>query len=152
MTIAHYLISFFIAIPALLPQDNKKVVLFVCEHGSAKSIVAAAYFQKMAAKEGLQVKTISRGTNPDEIVPEKINQILTEDGFARHSAKPEKLVQKDLNAADYVVMFSSFPPDLTKPGQVENWNIPSFEGGYPIARDSIVINVERLIQKIKNHK
>lgn len=106
----------------------------------------------MVSKAGLEVQTTSRGTNPDEAVPEKINQLLTGDGFERHSAKPLKLVQKDLNDADYVVMFSPFPADLTKPSRLESWNIPSFEAGYPVARDSIVNNVKRLIAKIKEDK
>ncbi len=29
-------------------QDAEPVVVFVCEHGSAKSVVAAAYFNQLA--------------------------------------------------------------------------------------------------------
>lgn len=41
-------------------------VLFVCEHGSAKSVVAAAHFNRLAEQRGLPFHAISRGTAPDE--------------------------------------------------------------------------------------
>src|SRR5688572_249911 len=45
-------------------------VLFVCEHGSAKSVVAAAHFNRIAADRGLPFRAISRGTAPDpEMAP-----------------------------------------------------------------------------------
>ncbi len=45
-------------------------ILFVCEHGSAKSVVAAAHFNRIAAARGLPFRAISRGTVPDaEMAP-----------------------------------------------------------------------------------
>ena len=37
-------------------------ILFVCEHGSAKSVVAAAHFNQIATARGLPFRAISRGT------------------------------------------------------------------------------------------
>ena len=34
-------------------------VLFICEHGSAKSVVAAAHFNQIAADRGLPYRAIS---------------------------------------------------------------------------------------------
>ena len=34
---------------ALVSQTESKTVLFVCEHGAAKSVVAAAHFNRLAA-------------------------------------------------------------------------------------------------------
>ena len=39
--------------------------MFVCEHGAAKSIIAAAEFERMAKLQGLNFTIISRGTTPD---------------------------------------------------------------------------------------
>ena len=40
-------------------------VLFVCLHGAAKSVVAAAHFRKLTAQRGLAVEAAAAGTEPD---------------------------------------------------------------------------------------
>jgi hypothetical protein len=45
--------------------DPKPTVVFVCEHGSAKSVIAAVEFKRMAKENGLDVNVLTRGTNPD---------------------------------------------------------------------------------------
>ena len=52
-------------------MNEGPVVLFVCEHGSTKSTVAAAHFNKLAGERGLKLRAVSRGTNPDEEVAPK---------------------------------------------------------------------------------
>lgn len=45
-------------------------VLFVCLHGAAKSVLAAADFERLAAERGLDLVADSAGTEPDpEIAP-----------------------------------------------------------------------------------
>ena len=45
-------------------------VLFVCLHGAAKSVLAAADFERMAKVRGLPISAESAGTEPDaEIAP-----------------------------------------------------------------------------------
>ena len=39
-------------------------IIFVCEHGAGKSVIAAAYFNKLAAERGLPDRAIYRGANP----------------------------------------------------------------------------------------
>ena len=39
-------------------------VIFVCEHGAAKSVIATAYFNKLAAERGLKARATYRGVNP----------------------------------------------------------------------------------------
>ncbi len=46
--------------------SDTPVVIFVCEHGAAKSIIAAAYFNKLAQDRKIKVRAIARGTHPDE--------------------------------------------------------------------------------------
>ena len=45
-------------------NQNSKIV-FVCEHGAAKSVIAVAYFNKLASEAKLEFHAIARGTNPD---------------------------------------------------------------------------------------
>src|SRR4029453_11092962 len=41
-------------------------VVFVCEHGAAKSVVATAYFNKLAAERGPPFRATFRGTAPQD--------------------------------------------------------------------------------------
>ena len=41
-------------------------VIFVCEHGAAKSVLATAYFNKMAADKHLPYRAAFRGVNPQD--------------------------------------------------------------------------------------
>lgn len=142
-------LPFLFVTSAYTQAQNQKTVLFICEHGSAKSVVAAAHFNRIAEKDGLPVTAICRGTNPDEVIPEKINKLLQGDGFPSHNGKPVRLTSTDLETADYVVAFSPVPSTFGDTQKVESWSIPSFEAGYPTARDSIIHNIERMIQRIK---
>ncbi len=49
-------------------KETTKTILFVCEHGAAKSVVAAAYFNRLAEEKGLNYKTVFRGTKPDSLL------------------------------------------------------------------------------------
>jgi arsenate reductase len=150
MTKLHFILFYTMApvVASAQPQEQK-TVLFVCEHGSAKSVVAASHFNKIAKSEGLNVKAFSRGTNPDKTIPHKITQFLAEDKLPEYSNAPEQLMLIDVTSADYVVTFIQLPDSLDK-SIVELWRVPSFESGYPAARDSIVNKIHELIVKIKS--
>ncbi len=45
-------------------QNHDRMVVFVCEHGSAKSVIAAAFFDKLARERGLTLRAVARGTQP----------------------------------------------------------------------------------------
>ena len=148
--IAALLLLSIMTTPGFTQDKGGKTILFICEHGSAKSVVAAAHFNRIAEKEGLRVKAISRGTNPDAAVPDKINGFLNDDGFPNYTSKPIQLTPEDIKSADYVVAFSTIPTSYGNPGKIESWKVPSFEAGYTVSRDSIVHNIERIIKRIRN--
>ena len=51
-------------------MSPSRSVLFVCLHGAAKSVLAAADFERLAAERGLAITADSAGTEPDpEIAP-----------------------------------------------------------------------------------
>lgn len=53
-------------------SGGKPTVVFVCEHGSAKSVIAAAEFKRMAKEKGLDLNILARGTNPDATMSKKL--------------------------------------------------------------------------------
>lgn len=138
------------AVTSVLGQDTSKTILFVCEHGSAKSIIATAHFNRLAKAEGINVRAISRGINPDSTIPKAINDHLIADGLKRHIGDPIQLTDSDLNNSEYVIVFNPLPQKYNQSGNITHWNIPSFEAGYPVAKDSILTNIKRIIDKIKS--
>ncbi len=123
-------------------------VLFVCEHGSAKSVVAAAHFNRIAAERGLPFRAISRGTVPDpEMAPAAVEGLLG-DGLKPADPAPAKLAQSDLDAAVRVVTFCDLPPDLKAATPVERWDVPPVSTQYAESREAMLVLLERLLLEL----
>lgn len=131
-------------------MDREPVVLFVCEHGSAKSTVAAAYFNRLAKERGVKLRAISRGTNPDPEVAPKALKGLEADGLASGAAKPQLLSAADTAGAVRVVTFCELPKDFKTSAPVERWDdIPPVSEDYGRSRAAIVERIKRLLEELK---
>jgi protein-tyrosine-phosphatase len=128
--------------PATRPR-----VLFVCQHGAAKSVVGAAYFRKLAAARGLPIGAAAAGTEPDAELGPRAVKGLAGDGLAAAPARPRPVTLYDLQSATRVV---SFGCDVTpKAGvTVDQWDVPAVSDGYETARDRIVEKVDRLVAEL----
>jgi arsenate reductase (thioredoxin) len=138
---------------ALLAADAPKVV-FVCEHGAAKSIMAAAEFRKLARDRGFQVQVLSRGTIPDAEIAAGVKSGLQADGLDAGMPKPLKVTAPDLAGAARVV---SFGPDLSallpKGVKALDWSsAPSPSKDYRAARDHIRRQLQDLFQELEASK
>jgi len=52
-------------------------VLFVCLHGAAKSVLAAAEFERLARAQGVEARAVFAGTEPDaQIAPVVVARLL----------------------------------------------------------------------------
>lgn len=122
-------------------------VLFVCRHGAAKSVVAAAHFRRLASARGLALDAVATGTEPDaELGPGAVKGLASE-GLRATPDRPRPVTLHDLATATRVV---SFGCDVTpsKGQQVDQWDVPNISDGYGPARDRIVANVERLVSEL----
>src|SRR3989454_7062849 len=72
----------------MVTQQGK--VLFVCLHGSAKSLIAAEYFNRLAAARGLGARATSAGTEPDDVIPPRVIQGLRADGIDVEGRRPQR--------------------------------------------------------------
>ncbi len=90
-------------------MDQGQVIVFVCEHGAAKSIVAAAYFNCFAQEKGLPWQAIARGTSPTEELSLQAVEGLSKDGLPPTESKPQKLSSADVQSAQRVVAFCELP-------------------------------------------
>jgi protein-tyrosine-phosphatase len=120
-------------------------VLFVCLHGAAKSVVAAAHFRALAGAQGVGLTAVAAGTEPDpELSPATVKG-LAEDGLIPAPGRPRPVTLHDLRTATRIVTFGC---DVTAPlGQpVERWDdVPAVGDGYDGARTKIVERLRRLV-------
>jgi protein-tyrosine-phosphatase len=134
-------------------STEAQVVVFVCEHGSAKSVVAAAHFNKLARERNLNLRAVSRGTNPDaEIAPRALDG-LKSDGLAVGAEKPEQLSKADVDRAIRVIAFCELPEAFHNGDSVEQWeDVPPVSEDYDKARDRMVERIRRLLDELKSAK
>src|SRR5438067_13273411 len=78
-------------------------VVFVCEHGAAKSVIATAYFNKIAAERGLRMRAVYRGVNPQAELSVGALKGLRDDGLKTPDLKPSPISQTDVDAATVIV-------------------------------------------------
>ncbi len=124
-------------------------VVFVCERGSAKSLVAASLFDRMARERGVAVRAVSRGTVPDESVPPAIVSALRDEGIDVGEFRPRALTEAEVAAALKVVAIGvDMGPLATRAGdKVERWDdIPPVSTSYGGAREAILARLELLLR------
>src|SRR6266581_641898 len=85
------------------PEVNASTVVFVCEHGSARSVIAAAHFNRLASEKGLPFRAVSRGKNPDNTIPASIKDALATDGLDAGASQPKAVTEEDMRKAGRVV-------------------------------------------------
>src|SRR3984893_14974805 len=74
--------TFTVTLAGAAPRsDRPATVVFVCLHGSVKSQMATAHFNRIAQERGLQFVAISRGIAVDSAVPASIREGLAVDGL-----------------------------------------------------------------------
>ena len=130
--------------------NQAPIVLFVCEHGSAKSVVAAAHFNRLAGERDLNLRAVSRGTDPDEEIAPGALKGLRADGLELNGEKPERLSEDDLTGAVRVVTFCQMPEAYSDTGAVEHWSdVPPVSEDYDKARDAIVGRITNLLDELR---
>lgn len=129
-------------------MSQDPVIIFVCEHGAAKSVVAAAYFNHFVQQTGMDLHAIARGTNPDKELSLQAVQGLMEDGLPTPESSPQKLTQAEMQSAQRVVAFCQIADEYQQGTTIEYWNdIPPFSESYEKARDTIIKRIRHLLNR-----
>ena len=136
------------------PAAQAPTILFVCEHGAAKSVVAAAHFNKRAAEAGLPFRAVSRGTVPDPSVPARITEGLKSEGLSVPPGfVPAGVQTGDIKTAARVVTFDVVLPASADPARSAKWDgLPAFSDGYGPASAAILTKVDALIRELQTAK
>ncbi|MFL6603633.1 MAG: hypothetical protein ACJ8R9_20220 [Steroidobacteraceae bacterium] len=127
-------------------EAGQKVV-FVCEHGSVKSLIAASYFNRSAQAHGLLYHAIARGTAPEPRVPLSVQKGLHAIEVDVSSYVPQLFQASDVEGASLVVSFDQDIDGLVG-GKVRHlkWDrLPAVLTNYPRGRDAIVAQIDSLI-------
>jgi arsenate reductase (thioredoxin) len=135
--------------------ERAATVVFVCEHGSVKSLIAMEWFNKAAARRGLKHRAISRGMAPDVSVPKGIVEKLRGDGFAVENFTPARLSTTDLSSAERVVSIGAEVGSVMKGSRVKvvAWNdIPLASENYAASRDAIVKRIDALLSELEKRE
>jgi protein-tyrosine-phosphatase len=137
------------------PEVNASTVVFVCEHGAAKSVIAAAHFNRLASELKLPYRAVARATNPDDAVAPAVRSGLAAEGLDVGAWKPKAVSEEDITRAARVVSLATDLPQRTPSvkRKLLEWNdIPSVSQDYTAARAAIVREVENLVTKLAAEK
>lgn len=152
-----------VAVVAVLTVDATRAaepppirqVLFVCEHGNVKSLMAATYFNELARSRGLPFRAVSRRLAPDSnTVPEFVKAPLAAEGFDVSTFRPQRLTAGDISASARVIAIGTeLPADATSAAtQSEQWNdVPAASTDFANSRASIRAHVLALLDRLTRH-
>lgn len=143
-----------LAVVASFPQapaaGPSPTVVFVCEHGAAKSLIAAAYFNKLAAERGLAARATFRGVDPQDALSVRAVAGLKDDGFPIPDVRPTAINAADVTAATHIFAIGcALPPGATQSGKASSWDDVPDDQGYGPMRDAIVRHVRALIDTLR---
>jgi arsenate reductase (thioredoxin) len=131
-------------------EHRKTTVVFVCEHGAARSVIAAAYFNRLAAERHLPYHAIARGTAPQENLSVATVKGLEADGVFYDRARPKGLAAADAADAVRIVAFCPVDQSFSQTVRVdEHEDVPDISKDYGAARDKIVGYVKQVIDDLE---
>lgn len=123
-------------------------VAFVCLHGSAKSVLAAEYLNRVARQRGLPVSATASGREPDDEIPANVVEGLRAKGFDVRGRKPVAATADRFANADLVVSFGCDLDGLVAGGRtIELWSAcPAVSDDFDAAWRFITQRVDRLLE------
>jgi arsenate reductase len=138
---------------ALAPQTSSAAppsIVFVCEHGAAKSVIATAYFNKIAAERRLPFRATFRGTAPQDDLSVRAVAGLRADGVVPPDGKPAAISDADVAAATHIFAIGcTLPEKATRSGKADDWSDVPDDQGYGPMRDAIVRHVTALVDRLQ---
>lgn len=124
-------------------------VLFVCQHGAAKSVIAARHFAELAHARGLTVNATAAGVEPDEVIPAHVIDGLRKDGVDDHVTRPQPVTRELLENAQIVVSFGCDLSALAEDSdRIVSWiGVPAVSDGYDAARTEILRRLHAILDE-----
>jgi arsenate reductase (thioredoxin) len=133
----------------------RSTLLFLCQHGGAKSVMAASYFSRIAEQTGLDYAAVAvAAEDPYPAVPVPVVELLERDGFDVRAFVPRQAESDDYVGATRIV---SMGCDLAASGldesRVERWDdVPAASEDLHASAAAIRRHVEALVQELREHR
>ena len=130
-----------------MPRSTTHVA-FVCLHGSAKSVLASEYLNRVAGERGLAVRATASGREPDEAIPANVVEGLLQKGYDVRGRKPLAATAHRFEEADVVVSFGCDLDGLVPSARtIELWSAcPAVSDDFDAAWLFITGRVDRLLE------
>lgn len=128
-----------------------QTILFLCPHHAAKSVIAAALFNQMAAQADLPFTADSAGTDPDAAVMPVVVDLLQAEGLDVSGHQPRRVTPEELERAERIISMGCTAEDLQiAPETLEFWgDVPPVSQDPERARDVIHTHLEHLIDELR---
>jgi arsenate reductase (thioredoxin) len=134
------------------PTEPSESVLFVCEHGIAKSLIARLLFERYAREAGLTVRAESRATAPDASLPAWALEGLGAKQLEADGFTPRLLDEDAVKGATRVVSFDL--PEVASTAAAcsvngEQWNeLPLASQDFDASHAAIDQRVRELVARL----
>jgi arsenate reductase (thioredoxin) len=125
-------------------------VVFICEHGAAKSVLAAALFNRTAQKQELPFRSVARGLHPESHVPPKIAAALRVDGFNLADYRPLPVSDAEIASASRVVTIGVESAIASRRAAIETWNDVPSPSDYPATRAALQRHIDALVASLQS--
>lgn len=127
-----------------------QTILFLCPHSAAKSVLAAAYCQHLAAQRQLDLIATFAGTEPDATIAPAIAELLQAEGIALTGLTPRLVTSEDLAQAWRVISMGCDITHLAPAGlAVKHWDdVPPASQNLAAAQATILTHVEQLVAEL----
>jgi len=122
-----------------------KEILFLCQHGGAKSVIAASHFNRVAAERGLPfVATAAAAEDPYDTVPAPVADYLHREGTDVRELTPHHVAPEEIETAARIITIGC---DLS--GAHERWDdVPAASEDLEGSVVAIRRHVERLAEDL----
>ena len=130
-------------------QASARPIVFVCEHGAARSVIAAAWFNKLAAEQHLAFRAVARGVTPQDDSSASTVAGLRRDGVEFPSDKPRGFTKAEADSAAAVVTFYPLPLAMRPDRPVPTFEVPAPGDGYDQSRNAILVHVRALLDELR---
>ena len=126
-------------------------IVFLCPHGAAKSVIAAAYCQQLADRHNVPLRATAAGTEPDAEFSPAVLELLRMEGIDITDQRPRRVTHEELVSAARIISLGCDLDDLPLTGMVvERWDdMPPPSQNLLLARDQIRAHVEQLVETLR---
>ena len=130
-------------------MDSRKVA-FVCQHGSAKNLIAAEYFNRIAIERNLPLRATTSGPEPDTEVPENVVAGLKRHGIGVRQYHHALIAAERLSDTSLIVSFACDAGRRLAPSKPEErWDeCPAVSDDFDVAWTFITGRIESLISRL----